>query len=198
VTGVRMVETEDKILDFFRAVFTTYDINKDGCIDVQELDKVLAALGRVAPQDTVDDLISRFDIDSSGKIEWNNGEFLMVIASISVTDVSTIDDFVFSAAFRTFDQDADGLITPLEMHIVVRLFLPMDTDEQDKFVEELIQKMDTNVDGKIDFQEFVQFVKESGNCDILSSQTSRSSGGDTTHHSEDEMSQNVTKEIVHA
>ena len=61
------------------------------------------------------------------------------------------------------------------MHIVTSLFLPMETAEQDQFVEELIKKMDTNVDGKIDFQEFVQFVRKSGSADILSTQCSVSS-----------------------
>ena len=72
-------------------------------------------------------------------------------------------------------QDADGLITPLEMHIVTGLFLPMETEAEDNFVEELIAKMDTNVDGKIDYQEFVHFVRNCGTADILSTQTSRSS-----------------------
>ena len=51
----------------------------------------------------VEDLIKRFDVDLSGRIEFGNGEFLGVIASIGVTSVQDIDDFVFSAAFRTFD-----------------------------------------------------------------------------------------------
>ena len=93
---------------------------RDGTIDVGELSRVLSALGRVAPKDTVvssaqitnqtqnhtgqvEDLIKRFDVDLSGRIEFGNGEFLGVIASIAVTSVQDIDDFVFSAAFRTFD-----------------------------------------------------------------------------------------------
>ena len=63
----------------------------------------------------------------------------------------------------------------MEMHIVTRLFLPMETEADDNFVEELIEKMDTNVDGKIDYQEFVHFVRNCGTADILSTQTSRSS-----------------------
>ena len=52
----------------------------------------------------------------------------------------------------------------------------METEAEDHFVEELIQKMDTNVDGKIDYQEFVHFVRNCGTADILSTQNSRSSG----------------------
>ena len=76
-------------------------------------------------------------------------------------------------------QDADGRITPLELHIVTKLFLPMDLADQDRFVEELIARMDTNVDGLVDFQEFVQFVRSSGTADILSTQSSVSSDAST-------------------
>jgi len=48
-----MMAEEDKILEFFKTVFSTYDSNKDGTIDVGELSRVLSALGRVAPKDTV-------------------------------------------------------------------------------------------------------------------------------------------------
>ena len=47
--------------------------------------------------------MKRFDVDLSGRIEFGNGEFLGVIATITVTNIHDIDDFVFSAAFRTFD-----------------------------------------------------------------------------------------------
>jgi hypothetical protein len=63
------------------------------------------------------------------------------VAAINVTDVTLIEEFVFSAAFSTFDQvgadgpllssqhstaqDVDGYINPLEMKAVLRLFLPL-------------------------------------------------------------------------
>ena len=53
-------------------------------------------------------MVARFDVDGSGRIEWGNGEFLSVVAAISVTSVDSIDDFVFSAAFRTFDHVGHG------------------------------------------------------------------------------------------
>ena len=60
------------------------------------------------------------------------------------------------------------MITPLEMHIVVGLFLPMELKDQDSFVEDLINRMDVNKDGKIGFSEFVKFVKQAGTASILS------------------------------
>ena len=54
------------------------------------------------------------------------------------------------------------------MHIVVGLFLPMELKDQDSFVEDLINRMDVNKDGKIGFSEFVKFVKQAGTASILS------------------------------
>merc|ERR1719308_709976 len=149
--------SDQKILEFFKAVFATYDRNSDGTIDTTELGTVLRALGKVVSEEKLTELIKEFDFDHNGKIDWTNGEFLLVIAAIDL-----VDDLVFSAAFRTFDQDANGIITPLEMHIVVGLFLPMELKDQDSFVEDLINRMDVNKDGKIGFSEFVKFVKQAG------------------------------------
>ena len=108
-----------------------------------------------------DALIPRFDKDGSGRIEWGNGElfifilsqnnftgeFLLVVALMDVTDMTLIDDFVFSTGFKVFDQvipspsllqDEDGLITPMEVESVVRLFLPMSVQQTDCFVSKLV------------------------------------------------------------
>merc|ERR1712198_782113 len=127
----------------------------------------LKALGRPSDADSVSNLIRRFDLDKSGRIDWSNGEFLLVIAMLDVVDVSEIDDFVFTAGFKTFDQDSDNFITRLELHVVIRLFLPMDVAREDAYVDDLIKKMDVNKDGKVGFEEFVKYIKEAGTGNIL-------------------------------
>ena len=97
-------QRDEKILDFFKNVFKTYDVNNDGTITAAELGNVLKALGRPSDMESVSNLIRRFDLDRSGKIDWNNGEFLLVIALLDVVDILQIDDFVFTAGFKTFDQ----------------------------------------------------------------------------------------------
>ena len=64
-------------------------------------------------------------------------------------------------------KDSDGYITPMELHVVLRLFLPMDVGQEDDYVDNLIKKMDVNNDGKIGFDEFVKFIKETGSADIM-------------------------------
>ena len=177
-------QRDEKIFDFFKNVFKSYDLNNDGTITAAELGNVLKALGRPSDMESVSNLIRRFDLDRSGKIDWNNGEFLLVIALLDVVDILQIDDFVFTAGFKTFDQvtfrlgkhnqvfihilkDSDGYITPLELHVVLRLFLPLDNGQEDEYVDNLIKKMDVNNDDKIGFEEFVKFIKENGSADIM-------------------------------
>ena len=57
----------------------------------------------------------------------------------------------------------------MELHVVIRLFLPMDIGAEDDYVKNLIKKMDVNNDGKVAFTEFVRFIKETGSADILKS-----------------------------
>ena len=94
-------QRDEKILDF---LFKSYDLNNNGTITAAELGNVLKALGRPSDMESVSNLIRRFDLDRSGKIYWNNGEFLLVIALLDVVDILQIDDFVFTAGFKTFDQ----------------------------------------------------------------------------------------------
>ena len=55
----------------------------------------------------------------------------------------------------------------MELQVVLRLFLPMDAGQEDEYVDNLIKKMDVNNDGKIGFEEFVKFIKETGSADIM-------------------------------
>ena len=86
--------TDSKVLEFFKIVFATYDKNSDGTIDTAELGNVLQSLGRTVSDERLSELIKEFDLDRNGKIDWTNGEFLMVVGTIDVADVNIIDDFV--------------------------------------------------------------------------------------------------------
>merc|ERR1739844_631026 len=89
-----MEESDPKFIEFFKAIFATYDKNGDGTIDTDEPGVVLKALGRPASEAKLTELIEQFDVDHNGKLDWTNGEFLLVVATIDVADVEMIDDLV--------------------------------------------------------------------------------------------------------
>lgn len=59
-------------------------------------------------------------------------------------------------------QEVDGFLTPAELDIVLRLFLPLQFGQEDMFVSNIVKTMDENNDGKIGFQAFVNGIKNSG------------------------------------
>ena len=97
------VDNRLKTESFLRTVFKTFDISNDGKITEEEIGKVLNALGRPA-EDKVTKRIGKKYAGKGDKVDWSSSEFLKEIAATSVTDVNLVEDFVFSAAFSTFDQ----------------------------------------------------------------------------------------------
>ena len=92
-----------KTENFFRIVFKTFDVSNDGKISSEEVGKVLSALGRPQDKETRQNLVNRYG-GKAGKVDWSNTEFLRDIAGYRVTNVNLVQEFVYSAAFSTFDQ----------------------------------------------------------------------------------------------
>ena len=92
-----------KTESFLRVVFKTLDLSRDGKISSEEVGRVLSALGRPQDEETRQNLLNKFG-GKKGKLDWASSEFLRDVARYSVTDVSLIEESVYSAAFTTFDQ----------------------------------------------------------------------------------------------
>ena len=92
-----------KTESFLRVVFKTFDLSSDGKISSEEVGRVLSALGRPQDEETRQNLLNKFG-GKKGKLDWASSEFLRDVARYSVTDVSLIEESVYSAAFTTFDQ----------------------------------------------------------------------------------------------
>jgi len=155
-----------KTENFFRIVFKTFDVSNDGKISCEEVGKVLSALGRPQDEETRQNLVNKYG-GKAGRVDWTRPEFLRDISCYHVSDVNMVQDFVYSAAFSTFDQDVDGYICPEDMQGLVKLFLPDKLFKDEEYMRDLIERMDRNNDGMIAYEEFVQTVKETGEPDFF-------------------------------
>jgi len=155
-----------KTESFLRVVFKTFDLSRDGNISSEEVGRVLCALGRPQDEETRQNLLNKFG-GKKGKLDWASSEFLRDVARYSVTNVSLIEESVYSAAFTTFDQDVDGYICPEDMRGIVKLFVPATQYKDEEFMRDLIDRMDRNNDGMIAYEEFVQTLKEMGEPDFF-------------------------------
>ncbi|CAN1765182.1 CAM [Linum perenne] len=100
---------EDQILEFEEAFFLL-DKDGDGRITSQELGAALRSLGIHPTEGELKDMISEVDIDGKGSVGF--GEFVSLMA-MKVKENEASQEF--RDAFRVFDKDQDGFISPNEV-----------------------------------------------------------------------------------
>ncbi|KAF9106932.1 hypothetical protein BGX27_008937 [Mortierella sp. AM989] len=70
----------DKELKELTEKFTEFDTNKDGRIDVNELDKLVKSLGQSATKEELDFVLKAHDTNSDNGLDLN--EFLSLMSSL--------------------------------------------------------------------------------------------------------------------
>lgn len=140
--ATRLKDSEVKHL---REVFEALDINKDGSITIEELQIGLQKAG--CDQQNVEQIFKSMDTDKSGKIDYT--EFL----------AATLDEKIYLKeqrlyeVFRAFDKDESGKISKEELMKVLQI-----EDDPDKKIGKLIDEIDKNKDGEIDYNEFLDMM----------------------------------------
>ena len=126
------------------------DTDGSGSLDREE---VLAGyeehFGVAITEEQVDMMFKAVDIDGNGSIDYT--EFVM--ATMNEKDLITNDRL--TAAFRLFDKDGSGTISPAEIKEVLGL-----GENDNEMIDKLIAEIDENNDGEIQFEEFCAMMKQ--------------------------------------
>lgn len=138
----------------YREEFKTYDSGSDGHISAQELGIRMRKLGQNPTESDIQRMIAKADKDGSGTINFE--EFCAWMSQ--ATSPSSVDEEEeIKAGFKVNDLDGDSFITADELFQFYRSIGEQTTLEEAK---ELIKEVDTNGNGKIDFNEFAKKMKE--------------------------------------
>jgi calcium-binding protein CML len=98
----------------FREAFSFFDKDGDGCITLEELSTVMASLQGQAPcADELREMIRDADADGDGAIDF--AEFLGLMARNRTADRDGGADDEMREAFKVFDKDQNGYISPTEV-----------------------------------------------------------------------------------
>lgn len=142
----------EEVLEEYRNIFDTYDINKNGKIERKEMKIMLKKLGKEGSQDEIWRAMNKIESDSTISFD----EFIEFIRRYNLSKNSMTTDDIINA-FEMFDRNHDGTLTINEFkHILMDLGEKFSEEE----VNEIIEDIDLNKDGKIDYKEFVHFWQE--------------------------------------
>ncbi|TKY61392.1 Calmodulin protein 8 [Spatholobus suberectus] len=140
---------EEQIGEFLEA-FCLFDKDGDGCITIEELGTAIRSLDENPTVEELQIMMNEVDTDGNGTIEF--GEFLNLMAR-KMKETEAEEEL--KEAFRVFDKDQDGYISPSELRSVMRTIVEKVTEEE---VEQMVKEADLDGDGLVDYEEFVRML----------------------------------------
>lgn len=135
-----------------KALFTNMDTDNSGTITYEELKTGLARLGSKLTEAEVKQLMDAADVDGNGTIDY-----LEFITATMHRHKLERDEHL-SKAFQYFDKDNSGFITKDELEVALR----DNGMGEEASIKEIISEVDTDNDGRINFDEFCMMMRGSG------------------------------------
>jgi calcium-dependent protein kinase len=137
-------------IDHLKKVFETIDKNGDGNITLKELKD---GLNGVKNKEELLAIMEGADTDSSGSINYT--EFI----AATMEQKMYLKEENLRNAFKMFDKDGSGKISIEEMKNALGAELNDQTEDEDQW-NQMIQEVDTDGDGEIDFEEFIAMMRK--------------------------------------
>ncbi|GAB4828379.1 Calcium-dependent protein kinase 29 [Ancistrocladus abbreviatus] len=140
--------SEDEIKGL-RQMFNNIDTDRSGTITLEELKTGLARLGSRLNEAEIQQLMDAADMDKSGTIDYM--EFITATMHRHKLEK---EENLFEA-FQYFDKDGSGFITRDELRQAMTQYGMGD----EATIDEILNDVDTNRDGRINYEEFVDMMK---------------------------------------
>ncbi|KAL3635642.1 Mitogen-activated protein kinase cpk1 [Castilleja foliolosa] len=149
--------SEEEIIGL-KEMFKSIDTDKSGTITFEELKAGLLNLGTILSESEVRQLMEAADVDGNGTIDYI--EFITATMHINRMER---EDRLYKA-FKYFDKDWSGYITIDELEHALKEYNMGDA----KTIKEILAEVDTDRDGKINYDEFVAMMRK-GNPELVTS-----------------------------
>ncbi|XP_010634098.1 calcium-binding protein 2 isoform X1 [Fukomys damarensis] len=139
-------------IEELQVAFQEFDRDRDGYIGYQELGACMRTLGYMP---TEMELIEISQQISGGKVDFEDFVELMGPKLLAET-ADMIGVRELRDAFREFDTNRDGCISEGELRAALKVLLGERLSQRE--VDEILQDIDLNGDGLVDFEEFVRMM----------------------------------------
>jgi len=136
----------EKDREQFMSVFKQFDINGDGQLGSNEIAAMMKHLGLNKTE--AQEWLKNVDDNGDGIISIDEFTTAAVVGKLGNSSNEEI-----KASFEIFDSDKDGFVTSKEIEKLCNFLTP-------EAAKQLISDVDTNGDGKINFQEWLSAMKD--------------------------------------
>jgi len=143
--------SDDEVADLKEA-FSMFDIDGDGTITIVELKEVMKSLGQNPTEKELKQMIKSVDDNGDNEIDFE--EFLILMSSKKPS--SDDPDKELRDAFAVFDDDNSGSISRAELKKLMKNLGQTLTDAE---LDAMMDEVDTDGDGEIDFAEFKSMMQ---------------------------------------
>ncbi|MQL94772.1 hypothetical protein Taro_027419, partial [Colocasia esculenta] len=143
--------SEEEIVGL-KEMFKSIDTDNSGTITYDELKAGLHKLGTKLSEPEVQQLMEAADVDGNGAIDYI--EF--ITATMHMNRMEREGHLYM--AFEYFDRDKSGYITKDELEQALKKYNMGD----EKTIKEIITEVDTDNDGRINYDEFVAMMRKGG------------------------------------
>lgn len=127
-----------------------FDVDHNGKVSVEELEELLRQISNgILTENEMKKLLENVEVSVDGNINFE--EFNQKVIPKIASKIKRIDSAVISA-FRIFDIDKNGLISPTEFKKVIVRILRGEVDDDD--IDKMIEDADVDKDGMISIDEF--------------------------------------------
>lgn len=137
----------------FKRAFDVFDYDRTGEINFVDFPTAVRSLGFNPTNSQVDEVLKAANKEEKDKINFE--EFSDMIVKFKECRTEEAEESL-REAFKKFDRDGNGYISPDELlYVVCNSGEKLSREE----AEELIGMFDKNADGQLSWEEFVEFFK---------------------------------------
>ncbi|XP_068800264.1 calcium-binding protein 4 [Struthio camelus] len=144
-------EELDELLDAFKE----FDTDQDGFISYKDLGACMRTLGYMPTEMELIEISQHIKMRMGGRVDFE--DFVQMMGpKLREETAHMVGVRELKIAFREFDVNGDGEISSAEMREAIAALLGEQLKAQE--VDEILQDVDLNGDGHVDFDEFVMML----------------------------------------
>ncbi len=133
------------------------DVDKSGTLSVQEF----LAIPELEHNPLVNRVVHTFDIDKSGEVDFR--EFVSSLSVFATHESSASGkEQKYKFTFRVYDVDNDGFISNADLYHVLKAMVGSNLNDiqLQQLVDRTIIQGDKDKDGKLNYEEFKEMIKD--------------------------------------